>query len=162
MELPCPTCEGRRYREDMLGISYRGLNIAEVMELDVGRGRAHFARDSRLHAQLGAVVECGLEHLHLGQSVGDLEWGETLRLQLALVLAKACERDFVLIDHASRGEHPNEVRAFMDVLALLSAKGVSILVVDHHREVLGGCDAVLQVVANGDEGRCRVHFLKSK
>ncbi len=162
VELPCPTCEGRRYREGMLDISYRGINIAEVLDMDVVRGRAHFARDSRLYAQLGAVVECGLGHLHLGQCVGDLEWGETLRLQLALVSARASARDFVLIDHAYRGEHPLEVHAFMNVLTRLSAKDVSVLVAAHHSQVLGGCDVILQIVADGAKGRCRAHVLKGK
>lgn len=149
MELVCPACEGRRFRDEVLDITYRGANIAEVLDMDVVRGRSHFARERIIADRLSPLERSGVGHIRLGTVVNQLEWGEGLRLQLAIVRGKVTSRDFVLLDHPTLGEHPDEVRLLMDVLTPLIEKGATVLVADHHPNIMASCRILLHIDMRG-------------
>ena len=145
LALVCPTCEGRRFRDEVLDITCRGTNIAEVLAMEASRARAHFSRERSIAERLAPLEACGIGHLRLGDAVDHLEWGEALRLQLALILRKANERDFLLLDHPTLGEHPAEVRALLDVLIALIERGATVIVADHHPDIVASCSILLDI-----------------
>jgi excinuclease ABC subunit A len=145
MELLCPACEGRRFRSEVLEITYRGANIAEVLEMEAVHAQSHFTRERIIAERLSPFASCGVGHVRLGQAVSQLEWGEGLRLQLAMIRSKVSARDFVLLDHPTLGEHPAEVRLLMDVLIALLEGGATILVADHHPDIVASCSILLNI-----------------
>lgn len=145
LELVCATCEGRRFRDEVLDITYRGTHIAEVLAMEASRACAHFSRERAIAERLAPLDTCGVGHLRLGDGVDRLEWGEGLRLQLALALRKANERDFLLLDHPTLGEHPDEVCELLDVLIALIERGSTIIVVDHHPDIMASCSTLLAI-----------------
>ncbi len=145
MELVCAACEGRRFRDEILGITYRGAHIAEVLKMEVTRAGAHFSRERIIAECLAPFDVCGIGHLRLGDAVNLLEWGEMLRLQLALMYRKANGRDFLLLDHPTLAEHPAEVRVILDVLLELIERGATVIVADHHPDIMASCSILLDI-----------------
>ena len=140
VSLACPACEGRCYRPEMLEITRRGLNIADVLDLSIEQGRRHFDRDSPIAAKLEAALSCGLAHCRLGISSAQLERGEYLRLQLALELARASSEDLILLDNPAGGAHPEDLEQIVQALDAVVAKGASVLMEENCPELLAEAD----------------------
>ncbi len=151
--LPCPACEGRRYRSEMLEITRRGLNVADVLELSVEQGRRHFDRDLPVATKLEAALSCGLGNCRLGMSSSLLERGEYLRLQLAVELARASPADLILLDNPAAGAHPEDLEQLVQALDEVVAKGASVMMEENSPELLAEAD---WLVVLGRESGARV------
>ncbi|MCE2446965.1 MAG: hypothetical protein J4F35_00835 [Candidatus Latescibacteria bacterium] len=141
----CAACEGRRYRDETCEVTLRGASIADVLGMTLEQACAHFARYDPIRPRLEAAVGCGLGYLLLGQEMQGLEWGEWLRLRLALESTRASRRTWVLIDDPASGDHPEDVRAIVAALRGLVDRGATVVVADQHPTVKVAADWVVDL-----------------
>jgi excinuclease ABC subunit A len=158
----CPECRGTRYRPEILEITYRGRNIAEVLDLTARQALVFFRHRPRIQARLRPLLEIGLDYLRLGQPVATLSGGEAQRLKLAGFLARSTAalarvaqspRCLFLIDEPTAGLHPLDILKLLDVLNSLVDRGHSVIAVEHSPEVMISADWIIDLGPGaGDEG----------
>ncbi len=145
LSLVCPACEGRRYRPEALGFTWRGLTLAQVLELTVTAAAHHFRGVPLLGEALQAALGCGLGHRRLGEAGGRLGAAEGLRLQLALELKRAGAGELVVLEHPEQAGHPRDLQLLLAILQALRAAGTSLLVETHHPVLLRAADWLVEV-----------------
>jgi excinuclease ABC subunit A len=160
--LRCPDCDGRRYRTEVLEVKLmprrRGaaLSIADVLELTVTEAAAAFDAFPEVRRALAPLVDVGLGYLRLGQPVPTLSGGEAQRLKLAGHLVKAGgERRagpcLFLFDEPTTGLHFDDVAALLRAFARLLEEGHSLLVIEHHLDVIRAADWIIDLGPEGGE-----------
>lgn len=149
-QVVCPQCRGTRYRPDLLEVTYRGLTIAEVLELGIQSALTHFRGENQILRKLTSAVALGLESLRLGQPAASLSAGELQRLKLAQHLGKRSgKRTLFLIDEPTAGLHPQDVSRLVKSLDQLVGAGHSVIVIDHHPQLLRQADEILDLGTTG-------------
>jgi excinuclease ABC subunit A len=151
--VPCEVCKGKRYNRETLEVRFRGLNIAEVLELTVEDGLAQFENQPRIAQKLQTLSDVGLGYIHLGQSATTLSGGEAQRVKLATELSKRdTGRTLYILDEPTTGLHFEDVRLLLDVLHRLVDRGNTVLVIEHNLDVIKTADWVIDL---GPEGGSR-------
>ncbi|HEU4630311.1 MAG TPA: excinuclease ABC subunit UvrA [Gemmatimonadaceae bacterium] len=151
--VPCDVCKGKRYNRETLEVRFRGLNIAEVLELTVDDALALFENQPRVAQKLRTLSEVGLGYIHLGQSATTLSGGEAQRVKLATELSKRdTGRTFYILDEPTTGLHFEDVRLLLDVLHRLVDRGNTVLVIEHNLDVIKTADWIIDL---GPEGGAR-------
>ncbi len=146
----CETCRGRRYNEPTLEVRYRGKNIAEVLDLSVDEAIDFFANLSFIRDKLLILKKIGLGYLSLGQSSTTLSGGEAQRVKLATELSKkSTGKTLYLLDEPTTGLHFGDVENLLKALFELRDQGNTILVIEHHLDVIKTADYVIDL---GPEG----------
>ena len=146
----CPECEGRRYRPDVLRVAYKGRNISQVLELTVDEAVEFFGAHSVLARRLKLLQEVGLGYLRLGQPATTLSGGEAQRLKIAAELGTRQTADHLyVLDEPTTGLHLDDVKKLLLVLNRLVDGGNTVLVVEHHLDVIKTADWVVDL---GPEG----------
>ncbi len=150
----CQECEGRRYRPDVLGVKHRGRSIGDVLQMTVDEAVDFFAAQSGLARRLKTLQETGLGYLRLGQPATTLSGGEAQRLKIATELAARAATDVLYImDEPTTGLHLDDVKRLLGVLHRLVDTGNTVLVVEHHLDVIKCADWVVDLgPEGGDEG----------
>jgi excinuclease ABC subunit A len=142
----CPACEGRRYTPAVLQVRYRGKTIAEVLDLTVDEAAAFFADRPEVLRRLGVLQEVGLGYLALGQPATTLSGGEAQRLKIAAELGPRLPRETLyILDEPTTGLHVEDVRRLLAVLRRLVEGGNTVLVVEHHLDVIKTADHVIDL-----------------
>jgi len=151
VEVPCPACKGRRYREETLEIALRGRNIAEVLKLSIEEAVAFFATERAILRKLEVLHELGLGYLELGHAATILSGGEAQRVKLAAELGKLRRgrRNLYILDEPTTGLHLADVQRLLDALQRLVEGGHTVLVIEHHLDVVKCADWVVDL---GPEG----------
>lgn len=148
--MPCETCNGTRYNEKTLGIEYRGMNIAQILEMSVKDARVFFLDQPAIEEKLRVLEEVGLGYLILGQSATNLSGGEAQRIKLATELArKSTGNTLYVLDEPTIGLHFEDVKRLLEVLEALVEKGNTVVVVEHNMDVIKAADWVIDL---GPEG----------
>lgn len=143
---PCPDCRGRRFRSDVLDIKYRGLSIAEVLDLSVQDGFAFFRGRSRIQRRLKVLKDVGLGYLKVGQPCRRLAGGEAQRLRLAAILSRRLrKRTLFLLDEPTVGLHPQNVAGLLMCWQNLLAEGHSVIAIEHNLDVIRAADHVIDL-----------------
>jgi excinuclease ABC subunit A len=145
VSMACPACEGQRYRPEALAFTWRGLNLAQVLELKVEMAAHHFRGVPKIEDALRAALGCGLGQRPLGEICGRLGPAEGLRLQLTLELRRAGPRELLALEHPEHGRHPQDLRHLLDILREIRHRGSSLLVETHHPALLGAADWAIEV-----------------
>jgi excinuclease ABC subunit A len=150
----CQECEGRRYRPEVLGVRYRGRSIADVLALTVDEAVDFFATETRLARRLRVLGEVGLGYLRLGQPATTLSGGEAQRLKIAAELGARASSDVLYImDEPTTGLHLDDVKKLLAVLDRLVEAGNTVLVVEHHLDVIKSADWIVDLGPDaGDDG----------
>jgi excinuclease ABC subunit A len=164
--LRCPDCDGRRYRAELLevkierGTPARALSIADVLELTVSEATAYFAGDAEVLRVLKPIVDVGLEYVKLGQPVPTLSGGEAQRLKLAaeLTAGAAHEPTVYVLDEPTTGLHLSDVRRLLGVLHKLVDRGDTLVVIEHHTDVIASADWVVELGPEAGERGGRIVF----
>lgn len=152
LQVTCPLCEGRRYNRETLEIAFKGRNIAEVLELSVEQALEFFGAHSPVSAKLAGLRQCGLGYLRLGQPASQLSGGEAQRLKLATELSRRTQgRCLYVLDEPTTGLHFADVQRLLEVLAPLREAGNTIILVEHHLEVIRCADWVVDLGPGGGE-----------
>lgn len=146
----CEACQGRRYGRETLEVTYRGKNIADVLDMTVEQARDFFARVPRIHNVLQTLCDVGLEYITLGQHATTLSGGEAQRVKLSTELAKrATGRTLYVLDEPTSGLHFADVEKLLQVLHRLVDAGNTVIVVEHNLDVIKCADYVIDL---GPEG----------
>ena len=151
---PCPVCHGSRYNEQTLDVSYRGKNIADVLELTVDDAAAFFTDDEPVSRALTMLQEVGVGYLRLGQPATELSGGEAQRIKLATELQRGQRGDTLyVLDEPTTGLHPQDVDTLLTELQALVEAGNSVVVVEHDMQVVLASDWMIDMGPGaGDEG----------
>jgi excinuclease ABC subunit A len=146
VSLTCPTCRGRRFKEEVLEVKLDGRSVADVLALSVDEALGFFAREPAIVRALGPLSKLGLGYLALGQPLSTLSGGEAQRIKLAQALGEPSKKgQMVILDEPSAGLHPTEVARLNGALDDLARAGASVLVVDHDLDVIGAADWVIDL-----------------
>jgi excinuclease ABC subunit A len=151
VEVICPACKGRRYREETLEVTWRGRNIADVLKLPIEESVAFFADQRGIVRKLEVLHELGLGYLELGHAATILSGGEAQRVKLAAELGKMCRgrHNLYILDEPTTGLHLADIQRLLDSLQRLVEAGHSVLVIEHHLDVIKCADWILDL---GPEG----------
>jgi excinuclease ABC subunit A len=146
----CDVCKGRRYNRETLEIKYKGLSIADVLDLTVNRALEIFSHIPRVYERLHTLHEVGLGYLQLGQPASTLSGGESQRVKLARELARrSTGRTLYVMDEPTTGLHFDDVRKLLDLLHRLTDGGNTIVIIEHNLDVIKSADYVIDL---GPEG----------
>ncbi len=150
----CPQCNGARYRDDILEITYRGRNIAEVLEMTVREAFTFFRGQPKVQARLKRLMDVGLDYLRLGQPANTLSGGEAQRLKLAGYMSAAKRgRCLFILDEPTTGLHFADVTQLLDCFDALLGVGHSLIVVEHNLQVIKAADYIIDLGPGAaDEG----------
>jgi len=146
----CQACQGKRFNRETLEVAFKGMNISEVLEMSVVEARSVFAAVPKLSKLLEILDELGLGYLALGQQANTLSGGEAQRLKLAVELAKpASTHTFYFFDEPTTGLHFGDVERLLAAFFKLRDAGHTVLVVEHHLDVIGAADHVIDLGPGG-------------
>jgi excinuclease ABC subunit A len=155
--VPCEVCKGKRFNRETLEVRFRGLSIADVLELTVEDALAFFENQPRIRQKLATLTDVGLGYIHLGQSATTLSGGEAQRVKLAAELSKRdTGRTFYILDEPTTGLHYEDVRLLLEVLHRLVDRGNTVLVIEHNLDVIKTADWVIDLGPEGGERGGRV------
>ncbi|MCK6590284.1 MAG: excinuclease ABC subunit A, partial [Polyangiaceae bacterium] len=145
VSLTCPSCRGRRFRDEVLEVKVDGRSVADVLAMPIEQAVRVFEREPVVVRALGPLVRLGLGYLALGQPLSTLSGGEAQRLKLARALSEPCAASLFVLDEPSAGLHADEVRLLNEALSDLVRAGGSVIVVDHDLDVIGAADWVIDL-----------------
>jgi excinuclease ABC subunit A len=150
--LVCEVCRGRRYTPEVLEVRYHGKTIEDVLNLTVHEALHFFAGQTRVTRRLKVFEQIGLGYLRLGQSAATLSGGEAQRVKLAAhLLRKAGPRVLYILDEPTTGLHLGDVNELLDCLERLLEAGATLLVIEHHLDVIKRADWVVDLGPEGGE-----------
>jgi excinuclease ABC subunit A len=150
--VPCEVCKGKRYNRETLEVRFRGLSIADVLELTVEDALEYFENQPRVRQKLETLNDVGLGYVHLGQSATTLSGGEAQRVKLATELSKRdTGRTFYILDEPTTGLHFEDVRVLLAVLHRLVDRGNTVLVIEHNLDVIKTADWIIDMGPEGGQ-----------
>ena len=149
----CEACNGRRYNRETLEITYKGKNIADVLDMTVDESVTFFRAVPQIYDPLLTLAEVGLGYIRLGQQATTLSGGEAQRVKLASELSrKATGRTLYILDEPTTGLHFHDVAKLLEVLFKLRASGNTLLVIEHNLDVIKTADWVIDLGPEGGDG----------
>ena len=149
----CPECRGRRYKEDTLAVKYKGKNINDVLEMSISEAYAFFENIPSVAQKLRAMVEVGLGYVRLGQSAVTLSGGESQRMKLAAELGrKSTGNTLYILDEPTTGLHSEDIKVLLGVLQQLVDRGNTVIIIEHNIDVLKSVDYLFDMGPEGGKG----------
>ena len=153
----CEVCRGRRYNRETLEITYKGKNIADVLDMNVDEAARFFRNVPQIADKLLALEDVGLGYVRLGQNGTTLSGGEAQRIKLAAELAKkATGRTVYILDEPTTGLHFADIHKLLEVLMKLRDAGNTLIIIEHNLEVIKCADWVLDLGPEGGAGGGRI------
>ena len=151
--VPCEVCKGARYNRDTLDITFKGRNIAEVLDMPCAEAVDFFANQPAIARHMQTLVDVGLGYVRLGQSAPTLSGGEAQRVKLASELAKrSTGHTIYVLDEPTTGLHFEDVRKLLVVLGRLVDQGNTVLVIEHNLDVIKTADWIVDLGPEGGSG----------
>ena len=156
VSMTCPDCHGTRFLPHIREVTWRNRSIADVLAMTADEAFAFFRGERRIQKKLVALRDVGLGYLPLGQPLSTLSGGEAQRLKLAGHLAATRgAANLLILNEPATGLHPTDVQTLLDCLRRLLTAGHSLIVIEHHRDVILAADHVIDLgpAAGPDGGR---------
>ena len=155
--VPCEVCRGARYNRDTLDITFKGRNIAEVLDMPCEQALEFFANQPPIARHLRTLVDVGLGYVKLGQPAPTLSGGEAQRVKLASELAKrSTGHTIYLLDEPTTGLHFEDIGKLLTVLSRLTDAGNTVLVIEHNLDVIKTADWIIDLGPEGGDGGGRI------
>ncbi len=149
----CEVCGGKRYNQETLAVRFKGLSIADALELTIEDALEAMGDVPQLRQKLETLVDVGLGYIHLGQSATTLSGGEAQRMKLARELSKRqTGRTVYLLDEPTTGLHFDDVRKLLEVLHRLTDHGNSVVMIEHNLDVIRNADWIVDMGPEGGAG----------
>jgi excinuclease ABC subunit A len=151
--VPCEVCKGKRYNRDTLEVTFKGLNIAQVLDLPCEEALEFFSNQPTIARHMQTLVDVGLGYVRLGQPATTLSGGEAQRVKLASELAKrSTGHTMYLLDEPTTGLHFEDIRKLLTVLSRLVDQGNSVIVIEHNLDVIKTADWLIDLGPEGGNG----------
>ncbi len=152
--ITCDACQGKRFGRDTLEVRYKGLNIADVLDMTVDQGLAFFDNISPVRSKLQLLSDVGLGYIKLGQSATTFSGGEAQRIKLARELGKRLTTGTLyILDEPTIGLHFADIERLLIVLARLVDMGNTVVVIEHNLDVIKSADYIIDMgPEGGDDG----------
>lgn len=155
----CQTCNGKRYNRETLEVRYKGKSIADVLEMTVEEAMEFFQPVPYLYRKIKVLYEVGLGYITLGQSALTLSGGEAQRIKLSTELAKRdTGKTFYILDEPTTGLHFEDIRQLTEVLNRLVERGNTVLVIEHHMDIIKLADHIIDLGPEGGDGGGKILF----
>ncbi len=153
----CEACEGRRFKPEVLGVTYHEKNISEILDLTVDEALSFFGGHDRIVSKLRVLKEVGLGYMMLGQSTNTLSGGEAQRLKLALHIGQTSRgRNLFIFDEPTTGLHMADVDVLFDTFEKLISRGHSLVVIEHNLDLIRRADYIIDLGPEGGDGGGRI------
>jgi excinuclease ABC subunit A len=152
--VPCDVCGGRRYNRETLEIQYKGRSIADVLDMTVDQGLEFFGRIGPVREKLQTLSDVGLGYVTIGQAATTLSGGEAQRVKLSRELSRKGDgRTLYVLDEPTTGLHSEDIRRLLAVLNQLVDAGNTVVVIEHHLDVIKTADCLIDLGPGaGEEG----------
>jgi excinuclease ABC subunit A len=153
--IPCDTCFGKRFKREVLDITYKGKNIDDVLNMTINQAIEFFSdekksQEVKIVKRLRPLQDVGLGYIKLGQSSTTLSGGESQRVKLATELARpSTGKTLYILDEPTTGLHFEDVRVLMGVLRQLVDKGNTVIIIEHNPDVIRSCDYLIDMGPDG-------------
>ena len=152
--VPCEQCEGKRYNEETLQVTYKDKNIYDVLEMTVEEAVDFFDNLPKIRNKIQTLYDVGLGYIKLGQSATTLSGGEAQRVKLASELQKkSTGKTVYILDEPTTGLHSHDVARLIDVLQRIVDQGDTIIVIEHNLDVIKVADHIIDLGPEGGAGR---------
>jgi excinuclease ABC subunit A len=165
VHLVCDSCHGRRFKDDILDVNYRGKNIYDLLQCTVNEAIEFFSEadgnmEKRIIEKLKPLADVGLGYIKLGQSSSTLSGGESQRVKLASFLSRenSGRHLLFLFDEPTTGLHFHDIRKLLDAFQELISKGHSLVIIEHNLEVIKSADWIIDLGPEGGEEGGEVIF----
>ena len=153
----CPECRGRRYKEDTLAVRYKGKNINDILEMTISEAYDFFSPVPSIASRLKALVEVGLGYVRLGQSAVTLSGGESQRMKLAAELGKkSTGNTLYILDEPTTGLHFEDIKTLLCALEKLVDSGNTVIVIEHNLDILKSMDYIFDLGPEGGRAGGRI------
>ncbi len=155
--ITCETCEGKRFKPEILKIKYKEKSISEVLEMTIDEAISFFKDHSKIISKLQILKEVGLGYLKLGQSTNTLSGGESQRLKLAKYIAEGAKGENLFIfDEPTTGLHMADVELLLNTFQKLIDQGHSLIIIEHNLDLIKFADYIIDLGPEGGEGGGRI------
>ncbi len=162
VKLTCESCKGKRFKQEILEVTFNEKNIAEILDMTIDEAIEFFAKDEpKIAKRLQPLQDVGLGYIGLGQSSNTLSGGEAQRVKLAYFLSKGnadTGKTLFIFDEPTTGLHFNDIRKLLKALNALVEQGDSVIVIEHNMEVIKCADWIIDLGPEGGEGGGHVCF----
>jgi len=153
----CEVCRGRRYNSETLAVKYRAYSIADVLDMTAKDALPALENIPAIKQKLQTLVDVGLGYIHLGQPATTLSGGEAQRIKLARELSRRqTGRTLYILDEPTTGLHFDDVKQLLEVLNRLTALGNTVIIIEHHLDVVKQADWIIDLGPEGGEGGGRI------
>ncbi|MBT8339194.1 MAG: excinuclease ABC subunit UvrA [Desulfatitalea sp.] len=150
--VPCDVCHGKRYNRETLEVRYKGRTIADVLEMTVDQAKDFFRNIAAIREKLQTLSDVGVGYIQLGQSATTLSGGEAQRVKLSRELSKrGTGRTLYILDEPTTGLHMEDIQRLLQVLARLVDSGNTVVVIEHHLDVIKTADHIIDLGPEGGD-----------
>ncbi|WCT11534.1 excinuclease ABC subunit UvrA [Mucilaginibacter jinjuensis] len=153
--LPCEACNGKRFKQNVLDVTYQDKNVSEVLEMTIDNALEFFKKEAKIINKLKPLVDVGLGYVQLGQSSNTLSGGEAQRIKLASFLIKGnnTSKTLFIFDEPTTGLHFADIKKLLKSFDALLDQGNTIIVIEHNMDVIKSADWVIDIgPEGGDKG----------
>lgn len=151
--VPCEVCDGKRYNRETLEVTYKGKNIADVLEMTVEEATHFFENIPKIKRKLQTLVDVGLGYITLGQQATTLSGGEAQRVKLASELHKrSTGRSIYILDEPTTGLHVDDISRLLKVLNRIVENGDTVVIIEHNLDVIKTANHIIDLGPEGGEG----------
>jgi excinuclease ABC subunit A len=153
----CEVCRGRRYNAETLAVRYKSHSISDLLDMQIAGALKILENIPQIRQKLDTLVDVGLGYIQLGQSATTLSGGEAQRIKLARELSRRqTGRTLYILDEPTTGLHFDDVKKLLDVLNRLADLGNTVLIIEHHMDVIKQADWIVDLGPEGGEGGGRI------
>jgi len=158
--LTCEACNGKRFKQHILDVTYNEKNVSEVLEMTIDEGLEFFAKEPKILAKIKPLVDVGLGYVQLGQSSNTLSGGEAQRIKLASFLVKGnnTHKTLFIFDEPTTGLHFADIKKLLKSFDALLEHGNTIIVIEHNMDVIKCADWVIDIGPEGGDRGGKVVF----
>ena len=149
----CDVCHGKRYNKETLSVTYKGKNIADVLDMRVSQALEFFENVPKIYNKLKVLNDVGLSYIKLGQSAVELSGGEAGRVKLSKELQKkATGKSVFILDEPTTGLHTDDIKKLLEILNSIVDNGDTVIVIEHNLDVIKVADYIIDLGPEGGDG----------
>ena len=152
VEIECESCQGNRFKEDILNIKYKDKNIYDILEMTIDEAYNFFSAFTKIKRKIKIIKDVGLGYIKLGQRAPSLSGGESQRIKLASELYKKdTGNTLYILDEPTTGLHFEDIKILLNILNKIVEKGNTVIIIEHNMDVIKSCDYIIDIGPDSGE-----------